>query len=511
MAAEQPELLLRLESQDFDTSHVQVRRLAGREAISQPFQFDVDFVVTDTGGLDQDKVLGAAASLVFERDGAEVRAVHGMVAAFFDLFDVEASHRTYRVRLVPRLHRLTFVEVQEVFLGLAVPDILQQKLSLVNLGATDVELRLLDKYPTHEIVVQYRETDLAFVSRLAEHLGVSFFFDHADGTDKLVFTDHNAGFARLDGFPSMRYRGRGERRDVFRLEAESHLFPASYAVLDYDYRAPHLELTSTYEHPAGYAGGVAEYGSHHRTPADGDRLARVRAEERAGRSRFFRGESDLPELGAGMVVALEGHPHLQDPSLLVVEVEHRASQVVGMFGGDGREEYVNTFKAVDASQAYRPPRVTPRPRIHGVLTAITEPASAGTSGRHAQLDEQGRYTVKFFFDAAGGEGRQRSSAPVRMAQPHAGDGYGMHFPLKASVEVTVTFVDGDPDRPIISGAVPNPVTTSPVTRRDATLNRLKTQFGRHDRDQGPLTGASGVTPTPWMSTPPGSRQRPTAT
>ena len=132
---------------------------------------------------------------------------------------------------------------------------------------------------------------------------------------------------------------------------------------------------------------------------------------------------------------------------------------------------------MDASRAYRPPRVTPRPRIHGVITGITEPAPAGTSGRHAQIDEQGRYTVKFFFDGAAGEGRQRSSAPVRMAQPHAGDGYGMHFPLKPSVEVTVTFVDGDPDRPIISGAVPNPVTTSPVTRREATLNRLKTQSG----------------------------------
>jgi type VI secretion system secreted protein VgrG len=477
MASDHPELQLRLDSQDFDTSRVQVRRVAGREAISQPFQFDVDLVVTDTDGLDQDKVLGASASLVFERDGAEVRAVHGMVTTFFDLFDTEPAHRTYRVRLVPRLHRLTFVEVQEVFLGLSIPDIVKQKLSLVSLGATDVDLRLLDKYPAHDIVVQYRETDLAFVSRLAEHLGIAFYFDHQGGADKLVFTDHNGGFAHLESFPRMRYRGRGERRDVFRLEAESHLFPARYAVLDYDYRAPHLELTSTYEHPAGYAGGVAEYGAHHRTPADGDRLARVRAEEREARSRFFRGESDLAELGAGVVVGLEGHPHLQDPSLLVVEVEHRASQAVGMHGGDGGEGYLNTFKAVDASRAYRPPRVTPRPRIHGVLTAITEPAPAGASGRHAQLDEQGRYTVKFFFDAAGGEGRQRSSAPVRMAQPHAGEGYGIHFPLKPGVEVTVTFVDGDPDRPILSGAVPNPVTTSPVTRRDATMNRIRTQSG----------------------------------
>jgi type VI secretion system secreted protein VgrG len=477
MAADRAELYLRLDSQDFDTSRLQVRRVAGREAISQPFQFDVDFVVTDADGLDPDKVLGANASLVFERDGAEARTVHGMLTSLVDLLDTEPAHRTYRVRLVPRLHRLTFVEMQEVFLGLSVPDIIKQKLSLVNLGPSEVDLRLFDKYPTHELVVQYRETDLAFVSRLAEHLGIAYYFDHEGGADKLVFTDRNDGFARPERFTAMRFRGRGERRDVFRIEAERHLFPANYAVLDYDYRAPHLELTSSYEHPAGYAGGVAEYGAHHRTPADGDRLARVRAEEREGRCRFFRGESDLVELGAGVVATLEGHPHLDDPKLLVVEVEHRAAQVVGRHGGDGSEGYANAFKAVDAFRPYRPPRVTPRPRVHGVLTAITEPAPKGTSGRIAQLDEHGRYTVKFFFDAAAGEGRQRSSAPVRMAQPHAGDGYGMHFPLKPGVEVTVSFVDGDPDRPIISGAVPNPVTASPVTKRDAVFNRIKTESG----------------------------------
>lgn len=469
---------LRLDSSDFDASRVQVRRVVGREAISQPFSFEVELITTDPEGLDGDKVLGAAASLVFERDGHDVRSVHGMLASFVDLLDGEPEHRGYRVCLVPRLHRLTFVETQEVFLDLSVPDIVRQKLSLVNLAASaDADFRLLDKYAARDIVVQYRETDLAFVSRLCEHLGVSYYFDHESGADRVVFTDSNQGFLHLDHFASMPYAGRGERHDVFRLEAERRLFPAHYAVLDYDYRAPHLELTSTYEHPAGYAGGVAEYASHHRTPADGERLARIRAEERDAAHRFFRGESDLFEITAGAVVELTGHPRLDDAKLLIVEVEHRVSQAVGMHGGGGDDGYANVFKAVDASRTYRPPRVTPRPRIHGVLTAITEPAPKGSSGQIAQLDEQGRYTVRFFFDAAAGDGRQRSSAPVRMAQPHAGDGYGMHFPLKPSVEVTVSFVDGDPDRPIISGAVPNPVTSSPVTRREAVMNRIKTQSG----------------------------------
>jgi type VI secretion system secreted protein VgrG len=471
------DLHFRLTSQDFDTSLVQVRRVAGREAISQPFSFDVDFVVTDAEGLEPDKVLGASASLVFERDGEEVRAVHGMLCSFIDLLDTEPAHRTYRVRLVPRLHRLTFVETQEVFLDLSVPDIIKQKLSLVGLSGPDVDLRLFDKYPVRDIVVQYRETDLAFVSRMAEHLGISYFFDHEGGIDKLVFTDRNEGFARLERHPTMPFQARGERRDVFDLRAERHLFPASYAVLDYDYRAPHLELTSTHEHPAGYAGGVAEYGAHHRSPEDGDRLARARADEHHARHSFFRGESGLVTLSAGAVFKLTGHPRLDDPALLVVEIEHRASQAIAGHGGDGDEGYSNTFKAVDTSRPYRPPRVTPRPRIHGVLTAVTELAPPGSSGRIAQLDDQGRYTIKFFFDTAGADGRQRSSARVRMAQPHSGQGYGMHFPLKPGIEVIVSFVDGDPDRPIISGAVPNPVTASPVVARDGRINRIKTESG----------------------------------
>jgi type VI secretion system secreted protein VgrG len=472
-----PDLHFRLDSTDFDASRVQVRSVIGREAISQPFSFDVELVVTGTEELDGDRVLGAAVSLVFEHEGIEARTLHGMVAAFVDLLDSEPGHRGCRIRVVPRMHRLTFIEVQEVFLDLPVPEIIKQKLALVNLGAADVDLRLLEKYPARDIVVQYRESDLAFVSRLAEHLGISYYFDQEGGADRVIFTDHNGGFARLERLPTMAYRGRGERRDVFRIEAERQLFPANYAVLDYDYRAPLLELTSSHEHPAGYAGGVAEYGAHHRTPAEGDRLARVRAEERDALARFFRCESDLVELSAGAVVRLEGHPRLDDLGLLIVEVEHRAVQAVGLHSGDGTEGYRNTFRAVDASRPYRPPRVTPRPRIHGVLTAITEPAPPGGAGRVAQLDAQGRYTVRFFFDVAGGDGRRRSSAPVRMAQPHAGDGYGIHFPLKPSVEVTVTFVDGDPDRPIIAGAVPNPVTPSPVTARNPVMNRIMTQSG----------------------------------
>ncbi len=472
-----PTLLVRLHSAEFDVSRVQIRRIVGREAISQPFSYDVNLVVLDTEGLDGEKVVGSLVTLVFEFEGADERTVHGMVTRFVDLYDTEPEHRSYRVRIVPRLHRLTFLDTQQVFLNISVPDLIREKLGLVNLGPDDVSFRLLEKYPMREIIVQFRETDLAFVSRLAEHLGISYYFDQEAGRDQLVFTDHNQGFGKLERLESVPFRRRGEHHGVYQIEGERNLFPAGYVVYDYDYRAPHLELTSTYEHPQGYAGGVAEYGSHHRTPFDGNLLARARAEERDAASRFFRCESDVFRLTAGALVQLEGHPRLDDLTLLIVSVEHRASFAVGVHGADGGEDYVNTFTAVDASRTYRPPRTTPRPRVHGLLTGITEPPSLGASGQVAQIDSMGRYTVRFFFDAAAGDGRPRSSSPLRMAQPHAGENYGMHFPLKPGVEVTVSFVDGDPDRPVITSSVPNPVIGSPVTKSDAVFNRIKSQSG----------------------------------
>ena len=119
--------------------------------------------------------------------------------------------------------------------------------------------------------------------------------------------------------------------------------------------------------------------------------------------------------------------------------------------------------------------MTPKPRIAGVLSGRVEPAEA--VGQYAQIDDQGRYTVRFFFDMADTAGRRVSSARVRMMQPHSGPGYGMHFPLKPGVEVLIAFVGGDPDRPVIAGSVPNPITASPVTHKNPQMNRIETESG----------------------------------
>ncbi|WP_437991398.1 type VI secretion system tip protein TssI/VgrG [Sorangium sp. So ce145] len=470
--------ILRLDSSDFSCDLLRVRGVHGREAIGQLFSYDIDVVCSDGAELSIEQVLGAAASLVFEVEGADERTVYGMIAEVEDRHETETAFRSYRLRLAPRAFRATLVELQQVFLDISVPELIQHKLAMVGLGPEDVVMRLYRDHPRREMIVQYKETDLAFISRLAEHLGISFFFEHESGRDVMVFTDEPTGFQPLPGGDVVVFRPRGERRDVFELREQARAFPATYVMQEYNYRTPRLDMTAAHESPAGLGGGVVEYGAHHKTPEEGQQLARIRAEERASSSRYFECQSDELRLIPGAVFALEGHPRLDGERFLAVEVEHRAVQPVAVEGGAGGEqEYVNRARLVRAGQAYRPPRTAPRPKIHGVVTALVEPLPDGEIGEVSPIDEQGRYRVRFHFDAGDPASRAFPSRLVRMIQPHAGPNYGIHFPLKPGIEVLMVFVDGDPDRPMIVGAAPNPITPSPVTREVNLMHRIETSTG----------------------------------
>lgn len=468
---------LRLDSSEFDVSNVEIRELTGREALSKLFSFHLLIVCFDVDGLDTKALLGASVSIVFEQGREEVRRVYGMIAEVDDHLETESEWRSYRLWIVPRAWRSTLVETQEVYLDVNVPDLVKQKLALVGLAGDDVEMRLTGTYPARELIVQYKETDVAFVSRLCEHLGITFFFEHDGGSDKIVFSDANTGFRPLAG-GALPFRARGDRADIFELTSRSRAFPASYAMQDYNYRTPQVDLTAMVEEAEGFGGGVVEYGAHHKTPAEGGVLAKIRGEERVSSNQYLLGRSDRAELSPGGTFTLRGHARLDGADYLVTEVEHHAVQTVKMQGGGASEEpYRNTFRLVPSARAYRPPRATPRPRIPGVLTAVVEPDPSGEIGESAQIDADGRYTVKFYFDAGDVAGRPKNSRPVRMVQPHAGPSYGIHFPLKPGIEVLLVFVDGDPDRPMIIGSVPNPVTPSPVVQEVNLMNRIETASG----------------------------------
>jgi len=460
---------VRIEIADVRAEALEVVEMRGTEAISKLFEFEV-LAVVKNGRLDSGALIGARAALVFERAGEEIRRVHGMIAAAQDRLDTETSHTSYRLTLVPRAFRMTLHETLDIFMDQSIPEILEKLFALAGLEKhVHYELRLYEEYPKREFVVQYRETDLAFASRWMEHFGISFSFEHRDGNEVLVVTDQNVGFPAVTGGESVPFRSHGDRRDVYQLDTSAKLVPSRVMVRDYNYRTPLVPLEAMADIPEGSGGEVIEYGAHFKTPEEGAKIARIRIQETMAGRRTFSGESDVPRLGAGAWLKLEDHPW-GDMDLLLTEVVHQAKQTA-LGSGTGQRAYSNSFKAIPRNVPFRPARVTPKPRIHGVLTGLI--CADNQDSRYAELDDEGRYRVKFLYDTRDAAGIQ-ASRPLRMMQPHSGAGYGMHFPLRPGVEVLITCIDGDPDRPIIAGTVPNPQTASPVVSKNAPRNIIRT-------------------------------------
>lgn len=474
-------LTVELESKEFDPQDLQVEKLRGWERISKLFWFELTVVVR--GAATPTLRPGADVTVVLRRETpdsqVEERRVHGVLFSVHDRLDTARRHRTYVLRVVPHLEQLKLVATQEVFLSQTVREVVERKLELHDLGSTSFVFHH-EELPKRELVVQYKESDLDFVSRLLEHLGISFVFKHDDAGTQVVFSDDLVNSVAFEGLDEIPYQGQGVHEDVFELEVERHMFPSTFIVQDYNYRTPLSEISAVHALEAeggeriGNGGGIVEYGSHHKNKDEGGKLAQIRAEEQRAASETYFGKSHVFALTAGASPKITGHPELGDKRLLVVEVEHSAE--MGDVAAGIAGSYENTFKAVDAALRFRPPRTTPRPRIHGLVTGNIALGS-GQPGGLARLDEEGRYVVQLHFDTVAREGEERASHPIRMSQPFAGPNHGFHFPLRPGTEVIVAFLDGDPDRPIIVGSVPNAINRATTTAANAMENRVQTASG----------------------------------
>jgi type VI secretion system secreted protein VgrG len=468
---------VRIESRDFACEGLRVRALHGTERISRLFSFDVTLQTLDPAALGVKELLGRHATLTFTEQGTELRRIHGMIARATDLLETESGYGLYRIQLVPRAYRLTLVHTQDVYVGMSVPEIITRKLGLARLDhdlSFKLHLGAEKRYPKREYVIQYQETDLAFVSRLAEHVGMSFHFHHDERTDKLVFTDYNEAFPRLP--EPLRFERRGDRMGVQEITASGEVIPAFYAVSDYNYEKPLMDLSAGTEVPSGFGGGIIEYGANVKDPEESAVIAAVRAEEHVARSLVFHGKAGMCPLGAGTRFRLTGHPLMPDCELLVTEIDHEVKPLTVGTGDEGGGTVTTTFRAIPVESTYRPARITPRPRIHGVMHGIVE-ADPTSDGIRPWIDNHGRYIVRILFDTAEPGERVRDSLPIRMAQFHSGNNIGVHFPLRPQTEVLLAFTGGDPDRPVIVGSVPNAVTPTPVVDRIATYHRIRTTSG----------------------------------
>jgi type VI secretion system secreted protein VgrG len=372
-----------------------------------------------------------------------------------------------------------------VFLDKTVPEIIEACLKDGGLTAMDFEFRLQKTYDPREYVCQYGESHLNFISRWSEREGIYYFFEQQDGREKVIFADTKIVHTPLSQGSTLNYQtpsGLDHSRETEILRTFSrrcHLVPAAVLLKDYNYLRPSLEVSGSAEVDKSGRGQYYHYGDHFLTPEAGARLAAIQAEALRCRQQIFRGESSVPYLAPGFTFDLKDHFQEQlNQGYLIIEVSHEGSQTgylvttlkAGLEGENHQVFYRNSFTAIPAAVQFRPEGRAEKPRISGTISAKID--TAGT-GQYAEIDEHGRYKVILPFDISGRKDGA-ASARIRMAQPYGGSNHGMHFPLHKGTEVLLTFLDGDPDRPIITGAVPNPETPSPVTGANQTQAIIKT-------------------------------------
>jgi len=449
---------------DFTTVHV-----VGEQALSRPYSYRIRLVSDVDGGLSPD----ACVDLLREPAHVEIAAldavteIHGMVTDVELLSMTELGHSEYVVELRPTLWRASLAFTSRVFQDVTIADIAAAVLEQHGVAH---ELRLDETYPTREYVVQYQESDLDFLHRQLEHWGIFYFFEQSQGGETMVLADSNRAFLEADARTySPRAGGRMVESTVVTALGRRHRArPLDVALVHYNWRTPSVEPVggAEAEPNAGY-GTQRYYGEHIKDGAEGDALAAVRAQALAVTHETYSGETPAPGLLPGTRFELSGYPvgDLDQP-YAVTSIREEASV-------DG-STYGQTFEAIPQAVPFRPQRVTPKPKIVGFMHAVVD---GEVPGMAAPIDEQGRYKVVLPFDEVGKPGQGNASRWVRMAQTSAGSGYGTHFPAHIGIEVVISHLDGDPDRPVIVGTVPNPETSSPVTSDDATKSRIKTKAG----------------------------------
>ena len=454
----------------------------GVEGLSRCYEFEVN-LVSEQDDIDLTQVLRQPAVFTIHRKDGDI-PFNGILAEFEQAHEVN-DYVFYRAVLVPRLWWLQLTFHNQVFLDQAVPDVLRAVLQDGGLSENDFDVRLKEDYPQWEYICQYRESHFNFVSRWMEREGIYYYFEQNDDREKLILTDTQVAHTAMPEGKTLTYSPPSGldathlEEVVSELRCRQKMLPRSVTLRDYNYRTPSLEVSGRSPVLSDGRGEVYIYGEHFRTPEEGDSLAGIRAQELLCRERRFHGSGTIPFLRPGYVFELQEHYRDDfNQEYLTTDLVHEGNQVAYLVSGlreagsdaDLAPFYRNRFTAIPKSVQFRPERSTDKSRFYGNMNARVD---GSETGKYAELDADGRYKVVLPFDLSGRKDG-KASAWIRMMQPYAGADHGMHFPLHKGAEVLLSFIDGDPDRPIIAGAVPNPESPSPVTAGNETKSIIQT-------------------------------------
>lgn len=432
-----------------------VARLEGREGISELYQFELGLTSQDAD-INFEDVVGSAALLTLHAEGSS-RAVHGIISRF-EQVGGGGGRAAYSATIVPHAFRLKLRQNCRVFQGMDAPAILTRVLEEAGLLGDDYRLALVRKeYRVREHCIQYRESDWSFVSRLMEEEGIFYFFEHRNDRHTLVIADSAYAHRAIPGPDTLAFRpptgivAPGDHAHRFSFAQE--LRASRVALRDYSFKNPALTLEAT-AGAAGEHGPIEVYDASpgsYEDPKSGAVVARIRLEEQQAAGRTGAVESGSIRVLPGYLFTMSEHPRESfNRQYLITRVEHRGAQpdVAEAAGSGAAEGYSNRFTCIPAEVPFRPAQRTPRPVFRGAQTAVV----VGPPGEDIHTDEFGRVRVRFHWDRSSPRNEQ-SSAWIRVSQSWAGQGWGsLHIP-RVGQEVVVDFLEGDLDRPLVTGAV----------------------------------------------------------
>jgi len=440
-----------------------VTSFAGREEISRLFHFNLDLISDKPGDVTVEKIVGKRISFSVANAENERRWFDGFVSRF-EVGDEEKKKKgkvgNFQVEVVPWLWFLTQTSDCRIFQDKTVKEIVEQIFK--DLSFSDYEFQIGEGYRKWEYCVQYRETDFNFVSRMLEEEGIFYFFKHEQGKHTLVLCDSTAAYqpgpnADLD-CPTD-YGGYSQTDHLKDWEHQYEYHSGKWAQTDYNFKTPQTDLMSK----TNVRGDISldkidkyeiyDYPGSFREKDKGKSLVDIRMQEEEVSYEEVDASGNCCDLSPGTTFSVGKHRQsaVNGKAFLVTSIQHSASEPRSYESGQGGGEgYSNSFSCIPEAVLFRPARITPKPIVQGIQTAVI----VGPKGEEIHCDKYGRVKVQFHWDREGKKD-EKSSCWIRTAHNIAGKEWGFQAIPRIGQEVVVDFLEGDPDCPLIVGSVYN--------------------------------------------------------
>lgn len=447
-----------------------VLRFNGIEAISEPFRYSLRLATQDSE-IDFDTIVGKEALLSIYGEVGE-RYVHGIVSKLTQ-GGTGNRYTIYNLELVPSIWLLSMRYDCRIFQDMNVQDIIDQVLSDASIVSDSYRFELNGTHPTREYCVQYRETDLNFIFRLMEEEGIFYFFEHSENGHVMVISDNASVFTPIEPTDSSTIVFNdasgmvADQESIYEYRFSQQIMSSTVSLQDFNFEQPASGMSAmalSGEESPDYEGDleIYDYPGEYSDQDIGSDLAQIRLEALRTNRRIGFGQSSCRRLIPGYKFTLDRHTRSDlNQEYLITRVTTSATQPLGEDSSEEGSSYNNDFECIPSLIPFRPPRKSLKPVVEGVQTAMV----VGPNGEEIYTDEHSRVKVQFHWDRDG-QHDENSSCWIRVSQGWAGTGWGIIFIPRIGQEVIVDFLEGDPDRPIITGRVYNGDNTPPYALPD---------------------------------------------